>query len=122
MPQGNILLISDESPIFPALSRALTEAGYQVTTAHYAPEAFQALRTGDFPLVITCLTNEWTDTRPFLKAVRDLNLEITVVILRVEPEVCSPRDAYVFKKNSYLSTPCGWNRLQGLLNNCLSAG
>ncbi len=121
MPPGNILLISDESPIFPALSRALTAAGYQVTTAHYAPEAFQALRTGNFPLVITCLTNDWTDTRPFLKAVRDLSQEITVVILRVEPEICSPRDAYVFKKDSYLSTPCGWSRLQGLLHSCLSA-
>jgi|GEM_PF-907494 DNA-binding NtrC family response regulator len=122
MRQGNILLISDESPIFSALYQALTEAGYQVATAHYTLEAFQALRTGNYPLVITCLTNDWTDTRPFLKAVRDLNQEITVIILRVEHEFCSPLDAYVFKGDSYLSMPCGWSRLHGLLDNCLRAG
>ena len=64
MQPGNILLISDGSQIFPALARFLTEAGYQVTTADYTQEAFQALRTGKFPLVVTCLSNDWRDTRP----------------------------------------------------------
>ena len=90
MPRDNILIISDGSPIFPALSQLLTDAGHRVTTTCETQEALQALRCGDFPMVITCLSNDWTDTRPFLKAVRELKREIAVVILRPGPRTEPP--------------------------------
>jgi DNA-binding NtrC family response regulator len=120
MECGNILLISDGSQIFPALTRFLTEAGYQVTTTDQTHEAFQALLTGNFPLVITCLSNDWTDTRPFLKAVRDLKHEIAVIILRVGPEISSPTGAYLIKNEGYHFKPFGWAGLRHLVANCLS--
>lgn len=121
MQPGNILLISDGSQIFPALARFLTEAGYQVTTADYTQEAFQALRTGKFPLVVTCLSNDWRDTRPFLKGVRDLNQGIAVIILRVgHEENSSPIEAYLIKTDGYQFMPCGWGGLRRLVANCLN--
>ncbi len=120
MHQGNILLISDGSQIFSALTRFLTAAGHQVTTTYQTEEAFQVLCTGKFPLLITCLSNEWSDTRPFLKAVRALNPEIAVIILRVGPEVRSPIGAYLIKDAGYDYKPFGWPGLRHLVANCLS--
>ncbi len=119
MHHGNILLISDGSPIFPALSRFLTAAGHQVTTTEQIQKAFQDLRTGNFPLVITCLSNEWPDTRPFIRAVRELNQEITIIILRLGPEVRSPVGAYLVKGTGYDFKPFGWQGLRQMVNTCL---
>ena len=120
MHHANILLISDGSQIFPALARLLQATGYQVTTTDQTREAFQALRTGNFSLVITCLSNEWSDTRPFLKAVRDLKREIAVIILKVGPEIRSPIGAYLIKDEGYHFKPGGWPGLRHLVANCLS--
>lgn len=120
MPQGNILLLSDGSQIFPILSRFLTEAGHQVTAACQTQEAFQLLQSGDFSLVITCLSNDWTDTRPFIKTVRELNPHTAVMILRLGSEVRSPIGGYLIKDAGYNFKPFGWPGLRQLLANCLS--
>ena len=69
----NILLISDRSAIFPELAQLLARAGNCVALTFYGREAFQALRRGIFPLVITRLSKDWSDKRPFLDAVRELD-------------------------------------------------
>jgi DNA-binding NtrC family response regulator len=120
MPQGDILLISDGSQIFPPLARYLTEAGHRVRTTCETGEAFRFLRAGNFRLVITCLSNGWTDTRPFLKAVRELKRQIAVVILRLGPEVRSPIGAYVVKDEGYDFKAFGWPGLRHLVASCLS--
>jgi len=119
MPHNDILLISDGSQIFPPLARFLREAGHRVMTIGETREAFQALRASNFRLVITCLSNDWTDTRPFLKAVRELNQEIVVVILRPGPEVRSPIGAYLVKDEGYDFKVLGWPGLRHLVANCL---
>lgn len=119
MHHGNILLLSDGSQIFPILSRLLTEAGHQVTTTCQTQEALQLLRSHNFPLIITCLTNDWTDTRPFIKAVRELNPATAVMILRPGPEVRSPIGAYLIKDAGYDFKPFGWPGLRRLVANCL---
>jgi DNA-binding NtrC family response regulator len=121
MRPGNILLISDGSPIFPALTRLLTAAGHQVRTSFQTQEAYQLLRTGTFPLVITCLSNGWADTRPFVKAVRGLEHRIVVIILRPGSEVRSPIGGYLIKDAGYDFKPFGWPGLRNLVANCLSS-
>ena len=120
MQPGNILLLSDGSHLFPILGRLLTAAGHQVTTTHQTEEAMQLLRSHNFPLIITCLSNDWTDTRPFIRAVRELNSETAVMILRPGPEVRSPIGAYLIKDAGYNFKPLGWTGLRRLVANCLS--
>jgi DNA-binding NtrC family response regulator len=120
MPNENVLLLSDGSQIFPILSRFLTEAGHQVTTTCQTQEAFQLLCHGNFPLVITRLSNDWTDTRPFIKAVRELNPATVVIILRLGAEVRSPIGAYLVKDAGYDFKSFGWLGLRRLVANCLS--
>lgn len=119
MHHDSILLISDGSQIFPALSHFLEEAGHRVSTCEQTQEAFQLLRRGNFRLVITRLSNDWTDTRPFIKAVRGLKPGITVIILRLGPEIRSPLGAYLIKETGYDFKPLGWPGLRHLVANCL---
>ncbi len=119
MHHGNILLISDGSPIFPALSRFLMEAGHQVTITEQTRETFQALRTGKFPLAIACLSNDWTDTRPFIKKVREISPKTVVIILQPGPEVRSPVGAYLIKDTAYEFKSFGWPGLRRLVANCV---
>lgn len=120
MHHGHILLLSDGSQIFPILSRFLTEAGHQVTATCQTQEAFQALSSDNIALVITCLSNDWTDTRPFIKAVRELNPKTAVMILQPGHEVRSPIGAYLIKDSGYNFKPVGWPGLRRLVANCLS--
>ena len=120
MDHRNIWLISDGSQIFPALSRFFTEKGYHVTTICHTEEALQVISTGCVPLVITCLSNDWTDTRPFIKAVRDLDRRTAVIILRVEPGISTPLDTYLIKGDGYQFTPGGWGGLLQVVANCLN--
>lgn len=119
---NNILLISDRTPIFPELARLLAQAGHRVTLTFYGREAFQALRRGIFPLVITRLSQDWSDKRPFLDAVRELDQEIPVLFLGPGPdESALPGEAYLVKTNSDQFTHCGWGGLRHLVTSCLSA-
>lgn len=117
----NILLISDRSPIFPDLARLLAQAGYRVSLTFYGREAFQALRRGIFPLVITRFSKDWSDKRPFLDAVRELDQEISVLFLGPGlDETGLHREAYLVQTDGEQFTPCGWGGLRHLVTSCLS--
>ncbi len=118
--ENDILLISDRSPIFPELARLWSQAGYRVTLAFHGREAWQALRGGSFSLVVTRFSKDWTETRPFQAAVKELNREISVLFLssRAEPSAC-PTEAFLIKINGDRITPVGWGGLRHLVNACL---
>jgi len=121
MAYGNILLISDRSPVFPELARLLAQAGYRIIFTFYGLEAFHALRTGEFPLVITRFSKDWSDKRPFLDTVRELDQEISVLFLGPESDESGlPKEAYLVQTNGDQFTPCGWGGLRHLVTSCLS--
>ncbi len=119
--ESNILLISDRTPIFSGLAQLLVRAGYRVTLTFHGREAFQALRRGIFPLVITRYCKDWSDKRPFLDAVRELGQEISVLFLGPGPdETGLPREAFLMQTTGEQFTPCGWGGLRHLVTSCLS--
>lgn len=119
MAYGNILLISDRTPIFPDLARLLAQAGYRVTLTFFGREAFQALRSGKFPLVISRISKDWSDNRPFMEVVREANREISLLLLRVDPDFAFPVRAYLIKTDGYQFEPQGWGGLRHLVTECL---
>jgi DNA-binding response OmpR family regulator len=120
MKSHNILLISDGSRIFPVLSRLLVQVGYQVCTTFYGRRAFQALRTGEFQLVLTNLNEDWSDKRPFMEEVRRLNREISVIFLSTRHDVDFGSVALLAKTDGYHFNPQGWHGLRHLLTDCLN--
>ncbi len=117
----NILLISDRSPIFFELAQLLARADHRVTLTFYGREAFQAVRRGIFPLAITRLSKDWSDKRPFLDAVLELDQEISVLFLGSGPdETGLSIEADLVRTNGEQSTHCGWGGLRHLVTSCLS--
>jgi DNA-binding NtrC family response regulator len=116
----NILLISDRTPIFAELASLLAGAGYRITLAFYGREAFKALSSGEFPLVISRLNKDWADRRPFLEAVREPNREISLLFLRVDPDFGAVSQAFHVKTDGRQFRPQGWGRLRHLVTECLS--
>ncbi len=121
MDSRKILLLSDGSEIFSVLDRVFTEAGYQTRTASSRKSAVQALRRGDFHLVITRVNKNRQEPLPILTSIRQHYPEVTAIILRGEHEVNSPLEAYRVQDTEETFIPCGWPGLRRLVATCLSA-
>jgi DNA-binding response OmpR family regulator len=70
MSPRKILLLSDDSPIFPVLDKVFTAEGYQVTTTRSSHGALEALRTDDFRLLIARITPNGLRVFPVLRTLR----------------------------------------------------
>ena len=84
-------------------------------------QAIQALRRGDFHLVITRVNANRREPLPILTSIRQHYPGVTAIILRGEHEVNSPLEAYQMKDEEETFIPCGWPGLRRLVATCLSA-
>lgn len=120
MDSRKILLLSDGSGIFPVLDQVFTAEGYQTLTEHSSQGAVQALRRGDFPLVITRIRPGRPGPLNLLKVLRRRHPRVTTIILRGEHEVNSPLEAYQMQAEEETFIPCGWPGLRRLVASCLN--
>ncbi len=120
MANGKILLFSDGSKIFPALDRFFTDEGYQVLTTWSRQGAVSALRSGNFPLMITRLSRNRLEVAALLRSIRRRNARTVTIFLRGEHEVNSPIEAYEVKGKEEIFIPCGWAGLRRLVASCLN--
>lgn len=120
MQSRKILLLSDGSEIFSVLDRMFSEAGYRTLTAGSRQGAVQALRRGDFHLVITRAHQARPDSLTILTSLRRQHPRLTAIILRGEHEVNSAIEAYQVQDEEETFIPCGWSGLRRLVANCLS--
>jgi DNA-binding NtrC family response regulator len=119
MYSGKILLLSDGSKIFSVLNQFFTDEGYQTMTAYSSRGAREAMRRGDFHLLIARMNQNRPDGLGFLKALRKRHPRIMAIILKGEHEVNSPIEAYQVQNNEEIFIPCGWPGLRRLVANCL---
>jgi DNA-binding NtrC family response regulator len=117
MSSRKILLLSDGSRIFSVLDRVFTNEGYQILTEHSQQGAVQALRTGDFYLVIT---RSRPERLSLIKTLRRRYPRLTAIIIRGEHEVNSPLEAYQAQDEEETFIPCGWPGLRRLVASCLN--
>ena len=120
MYAGKVLLLSDGSEIFSALNRFFVTEGYQTATAHNNQDASEAVRRGDFHLLVTRVNGKRPELLALLQSIRQQHPRITTIILRGEHEVNSPIEAFHLQEQKETFIPCGWPGLRRLLANCLS--
>ena len=114
-----ILLVDDEELILSSLSMDLEGAGYDVTMAANGEEGIDALRKSYFNLLITDLAMEGIDGLEVLKAAKEIDPEIAVIILTGYGEVSSAIEALRLGASDYLLKPCGSDELQVRIEKCL---
>jgi DNA-binding NtrC family response regulator len=119
MGSRKILLLSDGSQIFTALSRVFTNEGYHTLTTDTPQAAIQALRCPDFQLFITRIRPDRPEPLSLLKALRRRHPQVTAIILRGEQEINSPLEAYHLEDDEEVFILCGWPGLRRLVASCL---
>jgi EAL domain-containing protein (putative c-di-GMP-specific phosphodiesterase class I) len=84
---GSILIVDDESTLREVYATLLTEAGYKVQTAGGGKEAMDLIAKTRFDLILTDISMPDMDGLQLLRAVRERDLDIPVVLVTGNPRV-----------------------------------
>jgi DNA-binding NtrC family response regulator len=118
MMQNNsiaILLVDDEAINLQNVGHFLEDQGYLVTTAQNGTEAIELLSQSHFDLVITDLKMGDVDGVQVMKAAKEINPDIEVIIVTGYATVNSAVDAMAQGAFYYLPKPIKLKELQALV-------
>lgn len=104
-PKGRILLVDDEPMIISAFGRMLSDLGYDVVPAQSGAEAITALAAGNFDVVVSDILMPGMDGMSLLRAIRERDLDVPVVLLTGNPSLDSAMKAVEFGALRYLTKP-----------------
>ena len=103
--RARVLLVDDDPAVRLAYSRLLDRLGCTVETASGGYAAIEALKRGAFDLVLTDIhMGEMTGTQ-FLRAVRERDLHLPVILMTGHPEVETAVQAVDYGACRYLIKP-----------------
>ncbi|MBI5556137.1 MAG: response regulator [Deltaproteobacteria bacterium] len=114
-----ILIVDDEELVLNSLGLELQGEGYDVTLAANGEEGISFLRSSYFNLLITDLMMEGVNGLEVLKAAKEIDPEIVVVILTGYGEVGSAIESLRLGASDYLLKPCDCSELQLRIAKCL---
>ncbi|MEW6593339.1 MAG: response regulator [Thermodesulfobacteriota bacterium] len=114
-----ILLVDDEEIIRETLSRDLREGGYEVISAGSGEQALQLLREQHVDLVVTDLMMEGMDGIEVLRAAKEYDPEVCVVILTGFGDLASAIGAVRHGADDYLLKPYEFDDLQLRISRCI---
>ncbi|MBI4254969.1 MAG: sigma-54-dependent Fis family transcriptional regulator [Candidatus Rokubacteria bacterium] len=115
MEPAKVLVVDDEPSILRLLNEALTQWGYQVTTAANAREAIEALRTGLFDAAITDIRMPDMSGLELLREIKKHDDAIEVLVMTGYPTIASAVEALKEGAYDYLSKPLILDELRHLM-------
>jgi YesN/AraC family two-component response regulator len=118
MKRKSLLIVDDELIILNSLSRELVSADLEVTTAASGEDAVAKINNGFFDLVMTDLMMPGIDGFQVLKAAKQRDLQIMVIILTGYGVMESAIDALRLGADDFLQKPCDTDELLYRISNC----
>src|SRR3989338_1626604 len=115
MEAAKILVVDDEPSILRLLREALTQWGYQVTTASNAKEGLEALRTELYDAAITDIRMPDMGGLELLKELKKHDDSIEVIVMTGYPTIASAVQALKEGAYDYLSKPLILDELRHLM-------
>src|SRR5450755_1168530 len=100
-----ILLVDDDSSVLRMTDRVLKKAGHEVVACSSGSEALAILAEQSFDVMITDIQMPGISGLKLLRAVRDLDLDLPVVLVTGNPNVKSAADAVEYGAFRYLVKP-----------------
>src|SRR5689334_14400078 len=110
--KGRVLLVDDEIQILRAYTRALSAAGYWVECAPNGKVAADLLRDGRFDVVVSDVQMPKMDGLQLLRAVREHDLDVPVILITGMPAVESAVQAIEQGAFRYLVKPVSLETLE----------
>jgi DNA-binding NtrC family response regulator len=115
MEPARVLIVDDETSILLLLKEALTQWGYQVTTASTATEALELIRTQVFDAALTDIRMPDMSGLELLKQIKAQDESIEVVVMTGYPTIASAVEALKEGAFDYLSKPLILDELRHLM-------
>jgi DNA-binding NtrC family response regulator len=122
MTRKSILLVDDEPVILNSLARELAagDCNFEVAVAGSGEEAIARINSGSFDLVLTDLIMPGLDGFQVLKACKQKDAQIIVIIFTGYADLDSAVDALRLKADDFLQKPCNSEELLYRMSNCLT--
>jgi EAL domain-containing protein (putative c-di-GMP-specific phosphodiesterase class I) len=103
--KGRVLLVEDEAALRRAFARMLEGAGFSVAQAGDGRQALAALAAGAFEVVLTDISMPGMDGIQLLRAVREKDLDVPVILITGNPTTASAIEAVQHGALQYLVKP-----------------
>ncbi len=116
----HILVVDDESMIIELLVRLLADKGYEVSTATDGREALDYLRGHACDLVISDVRMPRLDGLQLLRAIKDMNPRLPVIMISGYDEAATVVSALKAGAENFLAKPLDLNILHQVVNKTLS--
>jgi EAL domain-containing protein (putative c-di-GMP-specific phosphodiesterase class I) len=104
-PKGRVLIVDDEASVARGYARVLRADGFAVELAHNGADAIASVKRGGCDVIVSDLTMPGMDGMQLLRAVRDHDLDVPVVIVTGMPAVESAIAAVEYGALRYLTKP-----------------
>ncbi len=119
---AHVLIVDDEPTMLSGARRTLVAAGYRVSTASRAEEALERLEKGDIDAVLTDIQMPGLDGIGFLRAIRERDTDLPVVLMTGNPRIDSAILAVEHGAAQYLVKPLNADQLRNGLARAIQFG
>jgi EAL domain-containing protein (putative c-di-GMP-specific phosphodiesterase class I)/CheY-like chemotaxis protein len=106
-----VLLVDDDQSVRRAAARVLQAEGFAVTQAADGEEALRLIEKCEFDVVLTDVMMPRTSGLELLRAIRQRDLELPVILMTGMPSMEAAREAQRFGALHYLTKPVDNDRL-----------
>jgi EAL domain-containing protein (putative c-di-GMP-specific phosphodiesterase class I) len=104
-PRGHILLVDDEESLVRSIRRALTAAGYEVSTASDGRRAVDLLADATYDTILSDIDMPRMNGIQLLQAVRQRDVDVPVILMTGAPDLSTAVQAVAHGAFSYLTKP-----------------
>lgn len=113
--KGLVLLVDDEPTITRGYGRSLSACGYTVEIAHDGTQAAALFRQRAFDVIISDISMPGMNGLELLRAVREHDLDVPVIIMTGAPAVQSAVEAMEYGAYRYLVKPIDPTQLEEVI-------
>ena len=101
----NVLLVDDDDAVRNVLRRVLEHRGYRVFTCSSGAEALEQVAAGGYDAMVSDVRMPGMSGLKLLRAVRDLDLDLPVILVTGNPDLASASEAVEYGAFKYLIKP-----------------
>ncbi len=110
--EGRVLVVDDDPELRRLTARVLTKAGYEVLTAENGAAALERLGQQTFNAILSDILMPDMDGVTLLRNVRDLDLDIPVILMTGSPELATAVKAVEYGALRYIAKPASAETLR----------
>jgi DNA-binding NtrC family response regulator len=118
----SLLIVDDDEAVLKMTKKALERRGYRVVACRSGDEALGVLSRESFDCMISDVRMPGINGVRLLRAIRDRDLDLPVVLVTGNPDVETAAAAVEYGAFQYLSKPVGNDRLDETVERAANAG